>query len=120
MSRGLTKDSCQFVCANDDDGLQVDTLDGQAFLAVNGVQTMSFNYASLAGDVEALAQAGVGSLRLSPQSGDFVEVCRIFRARADGKIDAAEAAARLAANDPKAAFSHGFLKGKTGAELIGA
>lgn len=119
-AHGLSKDSCQFVCANDDDGLQVDTVEGQAFLAVNGVQTMSFNYASLAGDIEALAVAGVGSLRLSPQSGDFIEVCRIFRSRADGAIDAVEAAARLAANDPKAAFSHGFLKGKTGAELLGA
>jgi collagenase-like PrtC family protease len=119
-AHNLTKDSCQFVCGQDADGLEVDTLDGQAFLAVNGVQTMSFNYANLAGDVDALRDAGVASLRLSPHSGDFVEVCRIFRERADGKIDGAEALARLAANAPGAKFSHGFLMGKTGAELIGA
>jgi len=119
-AHNLTKDSCQFVCAEDADGLEVDTLDGQAFLAVNGVQTMSYNYANLAGDVDALHDAGVTSLRLSPHSGDFVEVCRVFRARVDGAIDGAEAMARLATNAPGAKFSHGFLMGKNGAELIGA
>ena len=38
---GLHKDSCQFVCEKDPDGLAVDTIDGQPFLAVNGVQTLS-------------------------------------------------------------------------------
>ena len=99
-AHGLTKDSCQFVCANDYDGLQVDTLDGQPFLAVNGVQTMSFNLTNLAGDITALGRAGVASLRLSPQSGDFVSVCRVFRDRVDGAIDAGEAMARLAADNP--------------------
>jgi O2-independent ubiquinone biosynthesis protein UbiV len=35
---GLHKDSCQFTCEKDPDGLAVDTLDGQEFLAINGVQ----------------------------------------------------------------------------------
>ncbi|MFO1115045.1 MAG: U32 family peptidase [Beijerinckiaceae bacterium] len=117
-AHGLTKDSCQFVCANDYDGLQVDTLDGQPFLAVNGVQTMSFNLTNLAGDITALGRAGVASLRLSPQSGDFVSVCRVFRDRVDGAIDAGEAMARLAADNPAAPFSHGFLLGRSGAELM--
>src|SRR5690606_18938147 len=41
---GLTKDGCQFVCGEDPDGLDVDTLDGQAFLSINGVQTLSRSY----------------------------------------------------------------------------
>jgi O2-independent ubiquinone biosynthesis protein UbiV len=117
---GLSKDSCQFVCGEDADGLEVDTLDGQAFLAINGVQTMSRNYGCMIGDIDALAQARVGALRLSPHTGEFVEVCRIFRARLDGAIASQEAVARLAANAPGVAFSHGFLMGKTGAELIEA
>jgi O2-independent ubiquinone biosynthesis protein UbiV len=116
----LTKDSCQFVCANDDDGLEVDTLDGQAFLAVNGVQTMSRNYCNLIGDIEQVADVGVRSLRLSPHSGDFVEVCKIFRGRVDGALSAEEASRKLVDNAPGVDFSHGFLMGKTGAEQIGA
>jgi len=37
----LTKDSCRYVCDQDRDGLDVDTLDGQKFLAVNGIATMA-------------------------------------------------------------------------------
>lgn len=117
-AHGLTKDSCQFVCANDDDGLEVGTLEGQPFLAVNGVQTMSFNFTNLAGDVEALARAGVASLRLSPHSGDFVSVCRVFRDRIDGIIDAQESMARCASIHPQVIFSHGFLMGTHGAQSL--
>jgi len=68
---GLSKDSCQFVCAKDADGLAVRTLDGADFLAVNGVQTLSHKYCNLIGDLDMLAKAGVTSLRLSPHTGDF-------------------------------------------------
>ncbi len=43
------KDNCQFVCGIDPDGRDVDTLDGQDFLAVNGVQTLSATRARLPG-----------------------------------------------------------------------
>jgi O2-independent ubiquinone biosynthesis protein UbiV len=119
-AHGLSKDSCQYVCANDEDGMEVDTLDGEAFLAVNGVQTMSRNYCSVIGDTDALAKANVRSLRLSPHVGDFVEVCRIFRDRVEGRLSAEEGIAKLAANAPGVAFSHGFLMGKSGAERLGA
>lgn len=62
-----TKDSCQFVWGEDPDGHDVETLDGQAFLAVNGVQTLSQSTASMAYQIGALAEAGVNSLRLSLQ-----------------------------------------------------
>jgi collagenase-like PrtC family protease len=39
-AHGRTKDSCQFVCDNDPEGLELDTLDGRPFLAVNGIQTL--------------------------------------------------------------------------------
>ena len=43
-----SKDSCQFVCEQDPDGREVETLDCQPFLAVNGVQTLSQSTASMA------------------------------------------------------------------------
>jgi O2-independent ubiquinone biosynthesis protein UbiV len=92
---GLAKDSCQFVCNQDPDGLEVDTLDGEAFLAINGVQTMSRNCVAVLDEAERLIAAGIGAFRLSPQDCDMVTVAKIFRDRLAGGIDAAEARARL-------------------------
>lgn len=113
---GLAKDSCQFVCERDPDGLAVETLDGQTFLAINGVQTLSESWCNLAGDLSALAKAGVGALRLSPHTGDMVGVARVFREAADGRIGPDEALAALAAAMPERRFSNGFLFGASGAE----
>ncbi|MEC5290259.1 U32 family peptidase [Aurantimonas sp. C2-6-R+9] len=113
---GLAKDSCQFVCEQDPDGLPVETLDGQPFLAINGVQTVSERWANLAGDLAPLAEAGVGALRLSPHTGDMVEVARLFRAAADDRIAPDEALAELAALAPERRFANGFLFGQSGAE----
>jgi collagenase-like PrtC family protease len=116
----LSKDSCQFICGQDPDGLAVDTLDREHFLAVNGVQTMSFSYADLLGDLGALANAGVSSLRLSPHACDMVKVAQIFRDAADGTCDASEAHRRLALELPDAQFSNGFLHGKPGWKMLQA
>lgn len=113
---GLTKDACQFVCGTDPDGRAVETLDGQPFLAINGVQTLSARWANLAGDLECLSAAGVSTLRLSPQSCDMVAVARLFRATADHRLEPAAAIAGLAALAPDSRFSNGFLHGRSGVE----
>lgn len=117
--KGLTKDNCQFVCGNDPDGLAVDTLDEQQFLALNGVQTMSSACLSLLGDVASLKAAGVSSLRLSPQVCDMVEVARLFRGVADGRIRPMEAMAGLVRAYPGSRFSNGFFHGAPGHEFVG-
>lgn len=116
----LTKDSCRFVCGEDPDGLPVETLDGEKFLAVNGVQTMSYTCANLIGDIPDLAAAGVRALRLSPQHCDMVAVAAEFRGLLDGRIDAEEASRRLAAQFPQMPFANGFIHGAPGAELLAA
>jgi collagenase-like PrtC family protease len=118
---GLSKDSCQFVCGKDPDGLKVSTLDGVDFLALNGVQTLSHKYANLIGDLGRLAEAGVKSLRLSPHKGDFVAVARAFAETAAGRLSAQEGLAALRAAAPESEFTDGFLFGAYGAApLIGA
>ena len=116
--KGLTKDNCQFVCGSDPDGLPVDTLDGQRFLALNGVQTMSGTCLSLLGDVPALQSAGATSLRLSPQVCDMIEVTRLFRAVDAGSIRPIEAMARLGEAYPGTRFSNGFFHGAPGHEFV--
>jgi len=115
---GLTKDSCQFICANDPDGLPVRTLEGAEFLAVNGVQTLSHVHANLIGDLERLASASVGGLRLSPHTGDFVAVTQAFADAAVGRISGEERFARLRKIAPEAEFSNGFLFGPCGAAAL--
>jgi collagenase-like PrtC family protease len=117
---GLAKDNCQFVCAEDPDGLKVATLDGGEFLAINGVQTLSFTYCNLLADLDRLQAAGVTSFRLSPHSCDMVAVAEIFRKVLDGLSDASEAAPALAQLLPGAAFSNGFLAGIEGAAYMRA
>lgn len=118
----LTKDSCQFVCGEDPDGLSVETLDGERFLAINGVQTLSHTHASALDDLEALILAGVTSFRLSPHGCDMVAVARLFREALDdaqaGRLDGDAAVRALARLLPEAAFSNGFLAGRPGAEFV--
>ncbi|WP_296762667.1 U32 family peptidase [Sediminimonas sp.] len=108
------KDNCQFVCDTDPDGREVETLDGQPFLAVNGVQTLSAACANAAHQLGPLRNAGVSALRLSPQSAGFTAVCRDFRALADGRMSAAELSARNLPDAPGGAYCDGFLTGMSG------
>jgi collagenase-like PrtC family protease len=113
---GRAKDNSLFACEDDLDGLRVSTLEDQPFLAMNGVQTLSDSYACVAYQVEALAQAGVSALRLSPHSQGFVQICQLFRQRLDGALDGAGLASRVqdAAKDIR--LSDGFLQGARGAD----
>lgn len=115
---GLTKDGCQFVCGEDPDGLDVDTLDGQAFLTVNGVQTLSRSYTCLIRDIPQLLDAGVSGLRLSPHTCDMVAVSRLYRDVADGGCEPDAALEKLRHLVPGAAFSNGFLHGAAGVAFV--
>ncbi len=111
--KGQTKDNCRFVCGDDPDGLIVDTLDGQRFLALNGVQTMSGTVQCLLGDVPAVLAAGVSALRLSPQVCDMVAIAGLFRSVADGRLDPAEAMATARTLYP-VDYSNGFIHAQPG------
>lgn len=113
------KDNCQFVCSDDPDGRAVDTLDGQPFLAVNGVQTLSASCANAAYQVPGLREAGVASLRLSPQSEGFVSLCGLFRELIDGKIDAETLSAKALPQAPGGRYADGFLTGIAGVDWSG-
>ncbi len=117
---GRSKDNCQFACEDDPDGLEVRTLEDQPFLAMNGVQTLSDNYACVAFQVEDLVQAGVSALRLSPQSQHFAQLCSLFRARCDGEIDGAALASGVQDIAEGTRLSDGFLSGTRGADWSGA
>jgi len=107
----LSKDACQFRCLQHPYGLDLDTREGQPFLALNGTQTQSAHVYSLLAEIDSirgLAQA----LRISPQPGQTGEVVSLFRAALDGDTTAAS---RLTPFLP-AQVCDGYWHGKAGLE----
>ena len=119
-AHNLTKDNCRFVCEQDPDGMPVQTLDCAGFLSVNGVQTLSHTSASLIRDIPTLRNAGIASMRLSPQVCDMVKVARLFRDVIDERLDPEEAERRLGAVYPDVPLANGFLHGAPGHARMGA
>ncbi len=117
---GRSKNTCDFVCALDADGIAVETLDEQPFLAINGTQTLSHAIGSLAGELPDLVAMGVARFRLSPHRLDMVAVAETFRAVLDGRLAGEEANARLAELAPFAPFANGFFHGREGAAQVGS
>ncbi len=116
-SHGLAKDNCQYVCGEDADGLPLETLDGEPFLAVNGTQTLSYACCNLTAELAPLRELGVSRFRLSPQDADMVAVARVFRDVLDGAADADEADARLEGLVGPMPFANGFYHGTVGASF---
>ena len=114
------KDNCQFACEDDPDGLDVRTLEGQPFLAMNGVQTLSDSYACAAYQIDALRDAGVHALRLSPQSNGFGTICGLYRQLLDGQKTPFEITKTICQLDANTRLSDGFLTGKRGVDWSGS
>jgi collagenase-like PrtC family protease len=116
----LHKDGCQFVCGRDPEGLVVRTLDGEAFLAINGVQTLSYTWTNLVREVPSLARSGVAVFRLVPMRVDMVAVAATFRGVLEGKVGPEDGFERLRAIAPDAAFANGFAHRSEGRAYVRA
>jgi len=113
-SYGLTKYSCQYVCAKDTQGMDVGTIAGQPFVTVNGVQTLSHTVHSAISDIDTLRGAGVSALRLSPQDCDMIKVTTLFHQVLAGHIDKEKAVIELQGLVGGIPMSNGFLHGIEG------
>ncbi|MBS1189961.1 MAG: family peptidase [Rhodocyclaceae bacterium] len=88
----LNKDDCQFKCLDHPEGMDLKTREGQPFLTINGIQTMSAQSYNLLHEVPAMAEMGIDAIRVSPQPRYTAEIIAAFdRAR---RGDAASAAAQ--------------------------
>ena len=113
-SAGMAKDSCQFVCESERDGMEVTTMDGTPFLSVNGTQTLGYTVTAATREIAELREAGVVALRLSPQSCDMVRVAQIFCDLSDGHTTPKEANEALHVMGLPGPLSDGFLRGLPG------
>lgn len=91
-SYGRVKDNCQYVCENDADGMQLETLSGQRFLSVNGIQTLSYNYLNLLPQIPELIEMGVHHFRISPHHLHTNTVIETAHALMQGKVSGKQAA----------------------------
>ena len=102
----LQKESCECRCLAHPDGMALKTREGEPFLTLNGIQTQSAKVYSLLKDLNSVREAGVGILRVSPQSQGTAEVLRALRAALDG----------IPTDLPGSDFCDGFWHGRPGLE----
>jgi collagenase-like PrtC family protease len=117
---GLNRDECGFRCLEHPDGLLVRTQEGEPFLALNGLQTQSAGVQCLLGWRDALRDAGVRRVRLSPIARGFEQVVAVFDRVFNGGADAAEGLAELVALGLPGAPVDGYAHRRAGREWSAA
>ncbi|MQY51359.1 U32 family peptidase [Rhodocyclus tenuis] len=80
----LNKDDCQFKCIDHPEGMTLTTREGQPFLTINGIQTMSAQSYNLLGEVADMAALGIDIIRISPQPQHTAEIVAAFDAARRG------------------------------------
>lgn len=110
----VAKDQCELRCLGDEDGLPLQTQEGQELFTVNGVQLQSGVPCNLIGDLDVLMSLGVDVLRLSPEAGDMVELVELFREVADHKCSAVAAVDRMKELTSQREWCNGFWHEEAG------
>ena len=76
----LNKDDCQFKCLDHAEGLLLKTREGQDFLTINGIQTMSAQTYNLLHEIPDMLAMGIDIVRISPQQARIGEIIAAFDA----------------------------------------
>lgn len=105
----LQKDACEFRCLDYPQGLQLHTREGESFLILNGVQTLSAKTYNLLPEVPQLRAANVDVLRVSPDAASR-DTLVALRAAIDGHSPARNTLAQTDCN--------GFWFGRPGLERV--
>lgn len=112
----LNKDECGFRCIEHPDGLLLSSSEGEPFLTLNGIQTLSAAQQCLIGEAAALREAGVSRLRLSPCSQRFDEVIGWFDAVFNQGASVDQALIALDAMSLPGGLANGFAHRRAGME----
>jgi O2-independent ubiquinone biosynthesis protein UbiV len=81
----LNKDDCQFKCLEHAEGLTLKTREGQEFLTINGIQTMSAQSYNLLHEIPDMLRMGIDAVRISPQKQHLNEIIAAFDAARRGQ-----------------------------------
>ncbi len=74
----LNKDDCQFKCMEHPEAITLKTREGQPFLAINGIQTMSAQTYNLLAEIPDMQSMGIDIVRVSPQPRHMAEIIAAF------------------------------------------
>ena len=74
----LNKDDCQFKCMEHPEAITLKTREGQPFLAINGIQTMSAQTYNLLAEIPEMLKLGIDIARISPQPEHLPEIIAAF------------------------------------------
>lgn len=113
----LQKDDCQFRCLDYGNGLSLKTREGQAFLTLNGIQTQSARPYNLIGELQALQEAGVDIVRVSPQAYHSGKILQLFHECMEQRLSPALALTQMEKLMPEAPCN-GYWHGKPGLEFF--
>jgi len=119
-AHGLTRATCRTICSQDPEGLEVETLEGDPFLVVNGLQTQALTVTLLVHEIPALIEAGVAALRLAPLDLDMAAAGRVYADLLSGACSAGEAEDRLLDLLEDRAVANGFFHAAPGADWVAA
>ena len=86
----LNKDDCQFKCLDHAEGLTLKTRDGQDFLCINGIQTMSAQSYNLLHEIPDMLAMGIDIVRISPQKEQIAEIIAAFDTARRGQTPAVD------------------------------
>jgi len=64
----MAKDRCQFICSEDEQGILVNTQEGDSFVQINGIQTQSAKVVNLINHTQSLIDSGIDIARIVPIS----------------------------------------------------
>ena len=81
----LNKDDCQFKCLDHAEGLTLKTREGQDFLCINGIQTMSAQSYNLLHEIPDILRMGIDIVRISPQKQHMAAIIAAFDAARRGE-----------------------------------
>ena len=82
---GLNKDDCQFKSLEHPEAMTLKTREGQPFLAINGIQTMSAQTYNLLAEIPEMLKMGIDIVRVSPQPKHTAEIIAAFDAARRGE-----------------------------------
>lgn len=112
-AHNLSKDECDFCCANYPEGMPLHTREGQSFLNLNGIQVQSGNVCNMINEVADMRALGVDVLRIVPQHQGTLEIIDTFRRVVDGMLEPSAADTILAAQQASG-FCNGYWYGAPG------
>ncbi len=110
----VPKDQCELRCISDENGLPLQTQEGQELFTVNGIQLQSGVPCNLIGEMDVLREMGVEVLRLSPEAGSMAELVNLFREVADQTRSTTEAVERMHKQFEQQEWCNGFWHEEAG------